>query len=31
MLFSLDALNTPPVMINEKGEVEAYNGTIIKY
>ncbi len=27
----LDACNTPPVMINEKGEVEAYNGTIIKY
>ncbi len=26
----LEALNTPPVMINAKGEVEAYNGTIIK-
>ena len=29
--MSLDWRNTAPVMINEKGEVEAYNGTIIKY
>ena len=27
----LDALNTPPVFINKRGEVESYNGTIIKY
>ena len=27
----LDWRNTAPVMINEKGEVETYNGTIIKY
>ena len=29
--MSLDWRNTAPVMINEKGEVETYNGTIIKY
>ena len=29
--MSLDWRNTTPVMINEKGEVEGYNGTIIKY
>ena len=29
--MSLDWRNTAPVMINEKGEVEGYNGTIIKY
>ena len=29
--MSLDWRNTVPVMINEKGEVEGYNGTIIKY
>ena len=27
----LDACNTPPVFINKRGEVESYNGTIIKY
>ena len=27
----LDWRNTAPVMINEKGEVESYNGTVIKY
>ena len=29
--MSLDWRNTAPVMINEKGEVESYNGTVIKY
>jgi len=29
--MSLDWRNTAPVTINEKGEVETYNGTIIKY
>ena len=29
--MSLDWRNTAPVMINKKGEVEGYNGTIIKY
>ena len=29
--MSLDWRNTAPVMIDEKGEVEGYNGTIIKY
>ena len=27
----LDALNTPPVFINKRGEVETSNGSIIKY
>ena len=29
--MSLDWRNTAPVMINKRGEVESYNGTIIKY
>ena len=29
--MSLDWRNAVPVMINEKGEVEGYNGTVIKY